>query len=308
MEKSRSKGKKNVVAKTNIVSPLFDIEQMNKTIANGIQMYLDQKPAIEEMIRQQAPIVSDMVKRINESARLYHSMFANLEIPKYLAVVQKEQERMLGTLRDVAKLPPISFTGLTFDSVILSPHKQKEVKEKIEEEIFEEIFETVEERSETIVSPEFKAPLVILPTNATWEDIKIVFKNRDDVKIYYKGKILIDTNCEKLGFARNNTTYKLPNKPWELLHAIAVINDQKVSKPTIPDLMYMLKIKNSDALHRVKLRLNRQLKKAFGLNDPFLPYKPYQHYKLKFVVMSELDLRNTKNPWASGAGLPKKYL
>ena len=156
--------------------------------------------------------------------------------------------------------------------------------------------------------PELKMPLMLLPANAKWEEIKIVFKNRDDVKIYHNGKFMINTNCEKLGFARNKTTYKVPNKPWELLHAIAVINDQKVSKPTVPDLMYMLKIKNADALHRVKLRLNRQLKKAFGLDDPFLSYKEHNYYKLRFAVTSEIELRNTKEPWASGRGLPKKYL
>jgi hypothetical protein len=135
-----------------------------------------------------------------------------------------------------------------------------------------------------------------------------MFKNRDDVDVYHKNKCIARTSYEKLGFARNNTCDKSPNKPWELLYAIAVINDQNISKPTVSDLKRMIGVNTKDALHRVKMRLEKQLEIVIGIDQPFRNYKEYGYYKTKFAVVSEPDLRSTKDPWSSGKSLPKKYL
>lgn len=291
-------------------SPLFDVDQIRKTIANSVQMYIDQKPMIEKMISQQAPLISEMTKQLNESAKMYHSMFESLDMSRILTEAQEQHKKMQEAVVEVIKMMPINFGSFGLGVATLSPHKQEEIKEKIEEEIFEEVIEKVEERSEKIAPLEFKASLVALPPNARWEDIKIVFKNRNDVKIYHKRKCLVDTNCEKLRFAKNNTTYKLPNKPWELLRCIAIINDQKMdkAKPTVRNLMHMLEIKKPNALHRVKSRLDKNLERAFGINEPFSPYKEYKYYKPNFTLVSEPGTRNIQDLWSSGRGLPKKYL
>ncbi|MDD5463619.1 MAG: hypothetical protein PHP62_00540 [Candidatus Moranbacteria bacterium] len=298
MEKALSKAKNtDKIVHTGVaIGPLFDVDQMQKTLTNSISMYLDQKAVIEKVLKQQAPLVEGMVKQINDSVRMYHSAFANSGIVQ----MQKEQKRLQESLRSFARIA-VAPKSEIFISL------QTGIKEKIDEEIFEEVIERVEIESLklNVVPAEFNSAFVKLPEDARWDDVRIVFKNRDDVNIYYKGKVILETNCEKLGFAKNNTSDKAPNKPWELLHSIAVINDQKISKPTILDLKRMLGIKNNDALHKVKLRLDRQLVKSFGIDDPFFSYKEYGYYKFKFMVSSEPELRNIKDPWASGKGLPK---
>ena len=311
MKNTQSKAKNNTNAYTDnfIVSPLFDIDQMKKTVADSVQMYLDQKPMIDEIMRQQAPLMSEMAKQVSESAKMYHSIFANFDMPKFAIEAQEQHKKMQESIKDVIKMTPINFGNFNL-GIAFSPYKQKEIKEKIEEEIFEEVIEKIEERSEKIVPLEFRSSLVALPANAKWEDIKIVFRNKEDVKIYYKEKCIIETNCEKLGFARNNTTYKTPNKQWEFLHAVAIISNQKMKKvkPTVLLLKNALEIKNNNAIYRVKLRLERQLERAFGIDDPFQSSKEYKCYKPKFELVSEPGVRNAMDPWSSGRGLPKSLL
>lgn len=303
MEKALSKAKNTdkIVHTGLAISPLFNVDQMQKTLANGISMYLDQKAVIEKVLKQQAPLVEGMVKQINESVRMYHSAFANSGIIQ----IQKEQKRLQESLRGFARISIVPRSGMSISV-------QSEIKEKIDEEIFEEVIERVEEESLKldVVPPEFNSPFVRLPDNAKWEEIKIVFKNRDDVKIYHQGKVILETNCEKLGFAKNNTADRIPNKPWELLQAIATVKDQKISeaKPTVALLKGMLEIKNNAGLHRVKLRLDKQMKKAFGIEEPFFSYREYKYYKPKFELVSEPSMRNIRDPWSSGRVLPKSIV
>ena len=305
---NKAKNDNNVPRTDLAISPLFEVGQMQETLKNSFSMYLKQKAEIERAFKMQTPFMLEMVKQVNESVKALQATFAEPGIVKQIVKMREEQMKFQESLRDAVRLPV--FPAYMFGPPAKTSLFEKEaIKEKIEEEIFDEVIDEIKEKTviadAILISP---TSSIKLPFNAVWEDIKIMFKNRDDVDIYHKNKCIAHTNYEKLGFARNNTRDKSPNKLWELLYAIAVINDQKILKPTVFDLKRMIGVNTSDALHRVKMRLEKQLEIMFGISEPFLSYKKYGYYKTKFKVISEPNLRNTKNPWPSGKSLPSKYL
>jgi len=150
----------------------------------------------------------------------------------------------------------------------------------------------------------FSEPKVKLPAGAKWSDITITFKNSQDVEVLYKDTQMGVFSHEQLGFARENTEMKSPNKLWLLLEMLAVAeefeSDQKIIL-TIGHLKDVFKCTDENVIEKQKSSLSMSLRLAFGIHEePFEKYTQEQGYRPKFKLRPEPDMRGDGELHASG--------
>lgn len=145
---------------------------------------------------------------------------------------------------------------------------------------------------------------VSLPPGADWNKIKCSFIDRHTLSIWYEDKKIGDFGHEVLGFARMSTAGHKPDKQWELLRRLAIINSSNNRvRPTFGEL-FTQPAKNIQACYKLKHNLAKKLKLAFGLSDdPFYKYDDYAGYRLKFSLLPERDLRGNGELRFSGSPL-----
>ncbi|MBU2028838.1 hypothetical protein KJ761_03030 [Patescibacteria group bacterium] len=303
----------NTFIKTdNLIRPLFDVEQMKKTITNSLQMYVNQMPMIKDMLKRQAPLIEAMVKQTNDTAKLYHSMFIDSGFADRMVRIQEERKKMEESLKNIIDISePVIYTPrLTSAPIIneyrLSPETKKEFVEETAELIFQKIREN-EELNKTQLKTEDK--IVNMPKDANWYGTTIAICADRKIKIHYKDKLIDKVGYVKLGFSMGNTRDKRPNQSWKLLEALSVLQTTKdyAREATIENLMRALKITDKQLFLNVRSELASKLSKAIIDDDPFENYKKYGHYKLKFTLVPESLLRGDGEIYLKSSGFKEDY-
>jgi len=300
MEKRRSKvSKKNAIPKTDIVSPLFNVEQMKKTIATGLQIYINQKPVIEKMVQIQAPLIADMVKKANVMAKLYHSAFINSGVIDQMVRMQQERKELEKSLKNIFEPPRlITYAPRPANKRVINEYRlSPEATSRIAKETAEIIFQKMKDSEKTDKS-QMEDKIIHLPKGATWQSVTIaVCKDDQKLEIYYKNELAGKINYAKLGLIMGNTKDGSLNQTGEFLEKLSLFymkNDQGHDyshEATVEKLMHSLKIAKKQLLHNVKLDLARKLRKIID-SDPFEDYKKCGCYKPKFILEPESLLRN----------------
>lgn len=293
--------KKNskIIKRAITISPIFDIKQIQKTIASSVEPYLEQKQMLEDMFKQQAPFMQALAEQMNEAAKNYRLMINNLESSgafRHIAEMTRERAKMAEYLRNIIEEPKIIFPKSEMKIIPRQPQREisLELKDQIVDEIVEKLLKRIEEKENVnkILLPENYAK-VNLPEEARWENIKIHFINSQEVEIYYNNKLINKFDCEKLGFSMNNTKDRRPNQQWELLHKLSFfqIKDDLTRGATMETLMQDMKMTRKQNFHIVKSQLSKQLRKVLVDVEPFEDYKGYGYYKPKFTLLPEPEFR-----------------
>lgn len=139
-------------------------------------------------------------------------------------------------------------------------------------------------------------PIIELPVGTRWEDIKIRFSSRFEIDVLVNDKKVKSTNNLELGFFKSSTKERGPDKQWQMLHSLgmieAVAEQQKRDIPTtIKD--FSQEFGRDSNVMTIKKKLSQHLQAVFGLkDDPFEDYKIFKRYKTKFKLMPEPDMRH----------------
>jgi len=235
----------------------------------------------KKMLQPQLESFEKMAKQINE--RLASSGF--------FEAIKKAEEVYSSFLKSYQpEIRDAFISPRNYSRAFLTNEDIDAISEKAAEKIMEKL-KTTSKQSLLI---ENKISLIKLPPKTIWEDIEIRFKNMFDVEIYCKGKFLKNSNYEKLGFLRENTKDKKPDRQWELLRLLAIIyNSKKITKVNarIDILAHSLKT-GKNACMKIKEGLSKKLQKAFGLiQNPFHDYKEKEEYQTRFALKPEPELR-----------------
>ncbi len=130
-----------------------------------------------------------------------------------------------------------------------------------------------------------------IPCGTMWEDIKIEFQNKFEVKIYIKENFHKTINNIDLDFYRKKTKDKNPTTGWKFLETLSVTQSSQENTATVENISYSLGV-SMENCHKIKSNLSKTLKKIFGIEeDPFLSYKDIGYYKTKFELLPISTLR-----------------
>lgn len=119
-----------------------------------------------------------------------------------------------------------------------------------------------------------------LPDEIRWEDIEIKFKNDEGFYVYVNNKKHCESDYKKLGCFRSGTKEKKPDKQWEFLKKLAMLDGESPEDISL------------EVKRQIKSKLSKRLKQYFDLKtEPFYPYSQTNSYKLKFKIQPERNLR-----------------
>ncbi len=147
---------------------------------------------------------------------------------------------------------------------------------------------------------------LIFPEKVQWD--KVVLKIKEglqDVEIWYDNQHIKTASYIELGFSSNKKDYK-PDRKWNFLCILSVLQNEDITKATSSNLMPMLASHSGRAttranVHTTKKILSMELKDIFATSDnPFIENKRY--YEPKFKVLPEAMMR-TKELWKQGGTL-----
>lgn len=301
MKKSISKDKKDneIIKRAIITRPVFDAEQIQKTIASSVAPYFEQKQMLEDMFKRQAPFIQAVVEQMNEAAKTYKLMIDNLGssgVFRHMTEMTRERVKMAESLKNIIKKPKIIFPRAEMKILPRQPQREisLELKDQIVDEIVEKLLKRIEEKGNVSrILPSENEAKINLPEGARWENIKIAFVDGHKVEIYYNNKLIDKFDCEKLGFSMNNTKDKRPNQQWELLHKLSFfqIKEDLTRGATMETLMQDMKMIKKQNFHIVKSQLSKHLRKVLVDLEPFEDYKDYGYYKPKFTLLPEPEFR-----------------
>lgn len=152
-------------------------------------------------------------------------------------------------------------------------------------------------------------PVVKLPHGAQWSYVVCHFIDGHTLSVSYNGKLIGKYDHDKLGFAMRNTRDGKPNKQWELLQLLALLDSYKsrehgkLTQPTVATIAEMFEVKVGVIYKRIQT-LSHTLQDAFGINDnPFDEYNPELGYQLKFHLKPETLVRGKGSLFPSGSVL-----
>lgn len=145
-----------------------------------------------------------------------------------------------------------------------------------------------------------------IPEATQWEKVKMKIKDGlQDVEIWYDNQHLITASYVELGFSANKKDHK-PDRKWNFLCIISVLQNEDITQATPNNLMQMLanyskKATSKANVHTTKKMLSNELRRLFKTSDdPF--YTNKVHYQPKFKILPETALR-TKEVWKQGGRL-----
>jgi hypothetical protein len=282
MLKKKSKGKLKTYVKPEQLRDalVMTARQYRKTPAyqGEVEKRLEE---FRKILQPQFESFEKMAKQINEriaSSGLFEAIKKTEEV--YSSFLKSYQPK----IKDAFVSPR------NYSRTFLTDEDIDAISEKAAEKLMEKI--KADSKQNPLIKNE--APLIKLPPKTIWEDIEIRFKNQYDVEIYYKGKFLKAASYEKLGFLRENTKDKKPDKQWELLRLLAIIYASKEAtkvKADINILAQSLKIERN-ACMKIKEGLSKKLQRAFRLpQNPFYDYKEKGEYRTRFILKPESEFR-----------------
>lgn len=183
---------------------------------------------------------------------------------------------------------------------IIKGKSMEAIKAKIKELINELISpkKTVLKKKHTIV--------LEFPETVRWGRVVLKVKEGlQDIEILYDGKHIKMASYIELGFSANKKNSK-PDRKWELLIILSVLQKNDIKQATPDKLMSMLKnysgrtIKK-DNIHQTKKLLSEALRGIFNTKEnPFTDNKKYYEPKFKILPVPTLRL---EEPWKQGGRL-----
>ncbi len=145
-----------------------------------------------------------------------------------------------------------------------------------------------------------------IPEATQWEKVKLKIKDGlQDIEVWYDNQHIINTNYVELGFSANKKEHK-PDRKWNFLCILSVLQNEDITKATTDNLMPMLASSSKEVtsranVHTTKRLLSKELRRLFKTSDdPF--YENRVHYHPKFKILPESILR-TKEVWKQGGRL-----
>jgi hypothetical protein len=159
----------------------------------------------------------------------------------------------------------------------------------------------IPELEKSVVKIEEIKPVVNLPKDAAWDYVEIKFRNESEVEVRYKGKFNGSFSHIDLRFQDNKTKDKRPNKQWQFLYQLSIIQqgiiDKHGKKQMIAadnDTMRKVLKTTKNGCEQIKLNLSKQLQEDFGLSalDPFYEYTRKNSYETRFKLTPEPMLRH----------------
>jgi hypothetical protein len=241
----------------------------------------------KKMLQPQLEIFEKMAKQINEqltSSGILETMEKAEEVySRFLKSYQPE-------IRDTFILPR------NYSRAIFTDEDIDAISEKAAEKIMEKI------KEDSNLRPVIKKPIIEIPPRTTWEDIEIRFKNRYDIEIYIKGKFLKSVSFDMVGFSKEKTKDKEPDKQWIFLEKLSIIcENKKIVKADIYSISKQLETSKNNVM-KIKEKLSRKLQYIFGLpGDPFCSYKEKGGYQPRFILRPIPTLRGRGDVYMAGA-------
>jgi hypothetical protein len=141
---------------------------------------------------------------------------------------------------------------------------------------------------------------LIFPEAVQWN--KVILKLKDglqDIEIWYGKQHIKNTNYVELGFSANKKDHK-PDKKWNLLCILSIMQNTDITKATPEALMPMLakysnKATKKATVHQTKKLLSNALRSIFNTgDDPFMDNRIY--YEPRFKILPESIMRH-KEMW-----------
>lgn len=139
-----------------------------------------------------------------------------------------------------------------------------------------------------------------------WEKVKIKIKDGlQDAEIWYDDKHIKTVSYVDLGFSANKKDHK-PDRKWNFLCILAVLQNEDITQATPNNLMPMLakhsgRVTKVSNVHQTKKSLTKSLREIFRTSvDPFIKNRIY--YEPKFKILPETMMRR-KDLWTQGGRL-----
>jgi hypothetical protein len=131
----------------------------------------------------------------------------------------------------------------------------------------------------------------IMPDNINWENITIKLTSIFDIEIFIDKKSIVQSNYEKMGFAKKNSKNKTPKESWNFLKTLSTNKGRfNLSTDIIKTKGNLVQAK--EKYKQTKKQLSDILKQNFGLEaEPFFDCKEKGLYQTKFTLIPPPDIR-----------------
>lgn len=147
---------------------------------------------------------------------------------------------------------------------------------------------------------------LVFPEIVQWEKVLIKIKDGlQDAEIFYDNVHLVTASYVELGFSANKKDHK-PDRKWNFLCILAVLQNEDITQATAQNLMPMLAKYSGRAIkisnvHQAKKMLTASLRTLFKTSaNPFVTNHNY--YEPKFKILPEAMMRQ-KELWKQGGRL-----
>jgi len=286
------------------LSPI-NLDLIKSSMKQVVETLNKQAPMLDNMFKQQMPMLQEIVKRANEDFKKYHVMMENLGVADRLIEIEKERIRMEKFVINFIEQSKIFYVSRTEHLIVPSRTHEKHYDDKINlddqtiKKIADILFEKLEEKKENSISKEnlHSRNRLTFPDEKHWDALRLEFVNEFDVEIYSGKTFIKKVSHEDIGFVKKNTKDKKYDRSWDFLYKLSAFQGRENEcAPNTKEMSRVLSVSDS-TLHKIKSNLCMSLKEIFPNieGEPFFNYEEYRYYKTRFKLEPMPLLRGDGN-------------